>query len=327
VKKYDLIVCGGTFDLLHKGHKSFIKDILNLSDKVLLGITSNSYIKSFKNADTQSFEVRKNAVITFLDSHGASSRVETVSINQAYEPLLTSEFSPGAIAVTYQTEKTAIEINEKRKELGLSPLEIEVIEMEKAQDGEYISSTRIRNGEINRDGRLYIKSDWKNKKLILPEDLRPELHKPFGKILDSVPPGLIPEKTITVGDVTAKKFNQEGIGQFLSIIDFQVQRHKEFDKLSELDFEQDIKALTAQNPPGSISWDLFESVRLAFRERKRQVLLIEGEEDLSFLPVMLFAPLGFTVFYGQPDVGLVEVLVTEENKEKIYYLVSKFQLA
>lgn len=326
MKKYDLIVCGGTFDLLHKGHKSFLSGALSLSDKLLLGITSNSYIESFKNADVEDFEIRKDAVINFLDSLGAVGRVEIVPINQAYEPLLTSEFSPGAIAVTHQTEKTAIEINEKRKELNLPPLEIIIIPMDLGEDGKEISSTRIRSGEINRNGRLYVNPDWKRKRLILPEDLRPELHKPFGKIYDVIPSGLIPEKTIAVGDITVQKFNDRNIGQFLSIVDFQVQRHKEFDKLSDLGFS-DEKSIVVQNPPGSISWDLFESVRLAFANKERQVIQVDGEEDLSFLPVMLFSPLGFTVFYGQPDVGLVEVLVTEDNKEKAYEFLTRFNQA
>ena len=72
---------------------------------------------------------------------------------------------------------------------------------------------------------------------------------------------------------------------------------------------------------------MFESVRCAFANKERQVIKIDGEEDLSFLPVMLLSPLGFTVYYGQPNEGLVEVKVTEENKEKVYDLVSKFELA
>ncbi len=164
--KYQLIVCGGTFDLLHKGHKKFIKDVLSFSDKVLLGITSNSYISQFKTSDIEDFEIRKNDVMQYLDSINAKARVEIVSINSAYEPLLETTFKPQVIGVTSQTQKTARELNKKRKELGLPELEIVVIEMEKAEDGDLISSTRIRNGEINRDGRLYVRPEWLSGKLV-----------------------------------------------------------------------------------------------------------------------------------------------------------------
>lgn len=324
MKKYDLIVCGGTFDLLHKGHKSFLEQTLAITDKVIIGITSNSYVSKFKNEQIEDFEIRKGNVVDFLSSINAADRVKIVSINQAYEPLLTSEFSPRAIAVTTQTQKTANEINKKRKELGLPELEIIIIPMEKAEDGGLISSTRIRNGEINRDGKLYVRKDWLSKNLILPQSLRPFLHKPFGKVLDSVPKGLNGDKVIAIGDVTAKKLNEKKVGQFLSIVDFRVKRQKKFKRLSELGFADDIKTVMVENQHGTIAQELFESVKSALAGKERQVILVNGEEDLSFLPVMLLAPLGYTVYYGQPDEGLVEVLVTEENKEKVFELVNKF---
>lgn len=325
MKKYDLIVCGGTFDLLHKGHKSFLQDILNISDKVLLGITSDAYVSKFKNEQIDKFEIRKRAVLDFIGSIGVSDRVEIISIDGPEEPLLEDKYKPEAIVVTAQTEKTAIEINEKRKNLGLPPLEIEVIEMEKAEDGGLISSTRIRNGEINRNGKLYVRPHWENKTLILPESLRSNLHKPFGKVLSSVPTGLTGEKVITVGDVSTQKFNQAKAGQFLSIVDFRVKREKKFDRLSDLGFEDEIETITVENPAGLITPELFDSVRKSMQTSKKKVILVEGEEDLSFLPVMLLAPLGFSVYYGQPDQGLVEVLVTEENKEKVHDLVCRFK--
>ncbi len=334
MKKINLIVCGGTFDLLHKGHKKFIKDVLDVSENVLLGITSDLYVSNFKSEQIDKFEIRKKAVLDFLESIGSKNRVEIVSINQAYEPLLTSEFSPKAIAVTPQTEKTALEINQKRESLNLPSLEIEVIEMEKAEDGNLISSTRIRNGEINRDGSLYVRNQWKNKTLNLPQSLRPVLQKPLGKVLGSVPAGLDAEKTITIGDITTQKFNKANVGQFLSIIDFAVKRQKKFEKLSDLGFAEDIETIATENPAGSITPQLFNAIQKAFSSNSKKIILVKGEEDLAVLPVMLIAPLGFSVYYGQPpyakasegkpDEGLVEIKVTEENKEKVYDLVSKF---
>ena len=325
MNKYHLIVCGGTFDLLHSGHKKFLQDVLNLSDKVLLGITSDLYVAAFKSEEIEKFYVRKNAVLDFFESIGARDRVEIVSINQAYEPLLTSEFSPKAIAVTPQTKNTAIEINKKRKSVGLAEIKGEVIEMEKAQDGGLISSSRIRNGEINRDGRVYVRSAWKNQTLILPKSLRPYLHKPFGKVLSSPPQGLNPKKTITIGDIATQKFNEKNVRQFLSIVDFAVHRQKKFDKLSDLGFTNDIETIEAENPAGSITPELFNAVQKAFSPDDRKIILVKGEEDLAVLPALLAAPLGFVVYYGQPNEGLVEVPVTEENKEKAYDLVNKFE--
>lgn len=331
MKKYNLIVCGGTFDLLHKGHKSFLEQTLEITDKVIIGITSNSYVSKFKNpsassgqAEIEKFEIRKRAVLNFIGSIGVGDRFEVTSIDKPEEPLLENNFKPQAIAVTPQTEKTAIEINEKRKELGLPGLIIEVVEMERAEDGEEISSSRIRNGEINRQGRLFVKDKWRHNRLLLPETLRPYLQKPLGKVLSSVPTGLDPRKIITIGDISTQNFNKKSIGQFLSIVDFKVNREKKFGKLSELGFVNKIETIEADNPAGSITPQLFDAVYKAMQTNKPKVILVNGEEDLAVLPVLLVAPLGFVVYYGQPNEGLVEVAVTEENKEKVFELVNKF---
>ena len=70
--KFNFVVCGGTFDLFHAGHKSFIEDALTQSEKVLLGITGDTYVQSFKNSlSVEDFQVRKKAVENFLKSINA----------------------------------------------------------------------------------------------------------------------------------------------------------------------------------------------------------------------------------------------------------------
>ena len=104
--KYKFIVCGGTFDLFHAGHKSFIKDALEQSEKVLLGITDDSYIQNFKNKlGVEDFQTRKFAVEQFLNSIGAGDRVQIVGISSAYEPYLETSTDYQAILVTEQTEQ------------------------------------------------------------------------------------------------------------------------------------------------------------------------------------------------------------------------------
>ncbi|MEM1757713.1 MAG: phosphopantetheine adenylyltransferase, partial [Candidatus Bathyarchaeia archaeon] len=65
--------------------------------------------------------------------------------------------SPGcveALVVSRETEPTAIKINEERRKRGLTPLAIIVVEMVPAENHVPISTTRIRMGEIDREGRL-----------------------------------------------------------------------------------------------------------------------------------------------------------------------------
>ena len=63
-----------------------------------------------------------------------------------------SEFE--AIVVSEETEPTAVEINEIRVSKGMKPIDIVVVSFVLAYDGNPISSTRIRSGEINNRGYL-----------------------------------------------------------------------------------------------------------------------------------------------------------------------------
>jgi cytidyltransferase-like protein len=321
--KYKLAVCGGTFDLLHKGHKKFIAAILDQSEKLIIGLTSDNYVNNFKVSVFESYDTRKAKLEEYLASIRAIDRIEIVLIEDVYGPLLNKDLEADALFVTANTLNGAEEINKKRKSLNLPEIKIESIGMEKSEDGELLSSTRIREGEIDRDGELFVKPQWKNKKLVLPKKLRSELAKPIGNILLDVPLKLSGDKTITIGDVTTQLFNGANIGQKLSIVDFVVKRERKFDQLSQLGFLDRIEVQIVDNPAGEISWDLFESIKKSL-ETEQSVILVNGEEDLAVLPAVLIAPLGYKIYYGQPNEGLVEVTVDEQTKKRGRELAAKF---
>ena len=66
--KYNLVVCGGTFDHFHQGHASFLKAALAVSQNVLIGITADAYAQQHKThtQELQTFQERETAVKDFL---------------------------------------------------------------------------------------------------------------------------------------------------------------------------------------------------------------------------------------------------------------------
>jgi len=160
----------------------------------------------------------------------------------------------------------------------------------------------------------------------LPKSLRNELAKPFGKIIQKIPTNLISEKTITIGDVTTHKFNLENVNQFLSIIDFNVQRKHEFNTILDLGFK-DEKIKKVKNKPGTVSCELFTTVKTLITSKEKNIILVEGEEDLAVIPSVLLSPLDYKIYYGQPNMGLIQIIVNLEIKEKVFDLFQKFELA
>ena len=139
------IVVGGTFEFLHVGHRELLRRAFELGDEVLIGITSDS----FKPGISRGFEERKKAVEEFVSQFGKPYRI--VEINDMYGPTLEEEFD--AIVVSRETRENAERINEERIKRGLKRMEIVEIPIIVAEDLLPVSSRRIREGEIDEEGR------------------------------------------------------------------------------------------------------------------------------------------------------------------------------
>jgi len=59
-----------------------------------------------------------------------------------------------ALVVSEETKPVALKINEKRREAGLQQLEIVTVVMVTSENCTPISTTRIRRGEIDREGHV-----------------------------------------------------------------------------------------------------------------------------------------------------------------------------
>lgn len=147
------ICLGGTFDQFHKGHQTLITKALQVAGAkgtVFIGITSDSMIR--KKGGAASFEQRKQYVKEYLRNIDAHPRTIIQPINDPYGPAVTGDFD--AIVVSPETEPTAKAINKQRRQQHKKPLQIILVPFVLAEDGAPISSTRIRKGEIDKNGTL-----------------------------------------------------------------------------------------------------------------------------------------------------------------------------
>ena len=153
-KKFRAVAVGGTFDEFHKGHGILLKRAFEIGEEVLVGLCSDKFVKRMhKPHPTASYEKRLQELQRFMRKRKILSRARIVQLHDAYGVTL-SRGCVEAIVVSEETEATAIEINEKRRELGLPPLHVEVLNMVPSEDRVPISTTRIYKGEIDREGHL-----------------------------------------------------------------------------------------------------------------------------------------------------------------------------
>jgi len=154
VKKFRVVAVGGTFDEFHKGHRALLSKAFEVGERVLIGLCTDEFVRRMhKPHPVDCYEKRLEELKNFLRSNGWLERAEIIPLNDRYGVTL-SGGCVEALVVSRETEPVAHEINKKRKELGLPLLEIVVIDMVPAENHIPISTTRIRRGEIDREGNL-----------------------------------------------------------------------------------------------------------------------------------------------------------------------------
>jgi len=152
--QYKKVAVGGTFDQLHRGHKALLGKAFKVGDKVVIGLSSDGFVsKMGKPHRTASYEERRRELAAFLAEQGLDARAEIVPLNDPYG-LTISGKGLEVIVVSQETAKTARAINQKRQSVGTAPLKIITVNMIPAENDCPISTTRIRSGEMDRNGHM-----------------------------------------------------------------------------------------------------------------------------------------------------------------------------
>lgn len=156
-RRFRNVAVGGTFDELHKGHAALLMKAFDVGQHVYVGLSSNALVEKMgKPHVTALYRERLRDLKDFLFQHGLLERSEIVPLNDAYGMTLTRD-KLEALIVSKETEPVATRINDIRKGAGLPPLTVVVIEMVPSENHTSISTTRIRLGQIDRQGRLLTK--------------------------------------------------------------------------------------------------------------------------------------------------------------------------
>ena len=166
---------------------------------------------------------------------------------------------------------------------------------------------------------------------LLTDELRKELKKPQGLLIEGPFEETMerikeligkekPSRIISVGDIVSLNMIKHGIALNVLIVDNKTMRKP----IQPITAKAD-QTLHAENPPGTITDEAWNSIKQAIKQKGRTKVVIDGEEDLLTVVTVLSAPENALVVYGQPHKGIVAVKVTQETREKMHRIVDAME--
>ena len=153
MESFDLVAMGGTFDVIHNGHMALLKKSFSISSKVIIGLSSDQLAVKRGKSLVNDYSKRFSSLESAIEKNFPNSSYEISKLENDFGPAVV-EGSVKALVVSEETSAKGLHLNELRAERNLPPVEIVVVPMVLAKDGKAISSTRIKNSEIDSNGNL-----------------------------------------------------------------------------------------------------------------------------------------------------------------------------
>ena len=153
MNKFSLVATGGTFDIIHRGHLKLLSNSFQLSDKVIIGLTSDELAAKKGKSPINNFQKRLENLTMIISKEFPDSLFQISKLENDFGPAVLDKEVEALIA-SDETSNQGEKLNELRRKKNLPPVKIISIPMFLAKDGIKISTTRVKNSEIDIEGNL-----------------------------------------------------------------------------------------------------------------------------------------------------------------------------
>jgi len=153
MSEFSLVATGGTFDIIHRGHLTLLSNAFAISEKVIIGLTSDELAEKKGKLSINKYEKRLENLTQVISKEFPNSSFQISKLDNDFGPAVL-EKGVEALVVSDEKSNQGTILNQLRTEKKLSPVKIILIPMFLAKDGKRISTTRIKNSEIDAEGNL-----------------------------------------------------------------------------------------------------------------------------------------------------------------------------
>jgi phosphopantetheine adenylyltransferase len=138
---------------MHVGHIALLAKAFQVGNKVIIGVSSDKFAAKRGKKLNHNFEARVAKLKKTIKKEFGDVNYEIAKLDDDFGPAVTTS-NVEALVASAETQSKARLLNKMRAKMGLQPVKVIAVELVKAEDDSTISSTRIRAGEIDRQGRL-----------------------------------------------------------------------------------------------------------------------------------------------------------------------------
>lgn len=151
MRRFAVAATGGTFDIIHRGHMALLSAAFSGAECVIVGLSSDGLARRRGKSPLHAYPARLARLASALLSGFPRSNFRICRLEDDFGPAVV-EGAVDALVLSEETRPQGARLNVMRAARGLGPVELVVVPMVAAADGGRISSTRIRNAEIDSDG-------------------------------------------------------------------------------------------------------------------------------------------------------------------------------
>ncbi len=153
MSQFKLVALGGTFDIIHKGHIALLQKGFSISSKVIIGLTSDELARKKGKYLLHNYSQRFELLESTIKKIFPNSHYEISKLDNDFGPAVL-EGGVEALVVSEETTEKGTILNELRHQRHLAQVQVVSVPLVLAKDGKRISTSRIKNSEIDSDGNL-----------------------------------------------------------------------------------------------------------------------------------------------------------------------------